>query len=65
MGLLIWPVKGVELVGWSPSGTLPYADTYYKERPLYFVSYFYGVHPTKPYEFTLTLKVCFILCFSR
>ena len=58
MALMIWPVQGVELVGWSPSKDLPHADRYYAtQRPLYFVNYFYGVHPTAPYNFTITLKV--------
>lgn len=70
MTLLIWPVKGVELVGWSASKELPLADSFYTERPLYFVTYFYGVQPVVPYELTVTLKVsfyfsCSFLIFSR
>jgi hypothetical protein len=61
MSLLIWPVKGVELVGWSASKEIPLADSFYTERPLYFVTYFYGVQPDVPYELTVTLKVSFFL----
>ena len=57
MALMIWPVAGVELVAWSPSPNLPHADRFYSERPLYFINYFYGVQPTLPYNFTITLKV--------
>lgn len=65
MTLLIWPVKGVELVAWSASQELPLPDSFYTERPLYFVTYFYGVQPDVPYELTVTLKVhlIFILNF--
>lgn len=57
MTLMIWPVQGVEVTGWSASKELPHADPFYTERPLYFVTYFYGVQPTVPYELTITLKV--------
>lgn len=57
MTILIWPVQGVEMIGWSAGKELPHADSFYTERPLYFVTYFYGVQPTVPYELTITLKV--------
>lgn len=57
MTLMIWPISGVKLVGWSASKELPHADSFYTERPLYFVTYFYGVQPNTPYELTVTLEV--------
>jgi len=58
MAVLIWPVKGVELVEWSPSKELPQGDLYYAaERPLYFVNYLSGTRPSSPYTFSITLKV--------
>ena len=57
MALLIWPIQGVEFLGWSPSKDLPHADSYYTERPLYFVNYIYGAQPIAPYEFSVILKV--------
>lgn len=65
MTLLIWPIKGVEMVGWSASKELPHADSFYTERPLYFVTYFYGVQPPAPYELTITLKVVFTQIFPH
>ena len=65
MTLLIWPIKGVEMVGWSASTELPHADSFYTERPLYFVTYFYGVQPPAPYELTITLKVVFTQIFPH
>lgn len=57
MALIIWPVRNVQLVGWSASEELPEADSFYTERPLYFVTYFYGSQPNTPYELTLDFKV--------
>lgn len=64
MALMIWPVAGVELVGWSANPNLPHVDPFYAgtARPLYFVTYFYGVQPTAPYQLTVTLKVHSICC---
>lgn len=64
MTLLIWPVRGIQLVGWSASKELPCVDSFYTERPLYFVTYFYGVQPSAPYELTITLKVSHFLSTS-
>ena len=45
MALIIWPVQNVKLIGWSAGKELPEADSFYTERPLYFVTYFYGSFP--------------------
>jgi len=58
MALIIWPVQNVKLIGWSAGKELPEADSFYTERPLYFVTYFYGSQPNVPYELTLDFKVC-------
>lgn len=59
MALLIWPVAGVELVGWSASSNMPLSDPFYAEtaRPLYFITYFYGMQPDAPYQLRIVLKV--------
>lgn len=58
MALLIWPVAGVELVGWSASNNLPHADGFYSaDRPLYFVTHFYAHQPDAPFQLTINLKV--------
>jgi len=58
MAVLIWPIKGVNLVEWSPSKDLPQGDSYYEaERPLYFVNYLSGTRPPSAYTFSITLQV--------
>lgn len=56
MGLMVSPVKGIELLRWSILDDQPLAGPKWNGRETYFVYYSYADKP-KPWVFSLELRV--------
>lgn len=65
LGVMVSPVKGVELMKWSFEGTVPLAGPSWNGRDTYFIYYAYGRTPVD-LEFWMDFKVsqnfCHVFC---